>query len=358
MCPTPYYELMRNCKDPRYIRLKLVQFARDRGVKAAARAFGCSPKTVRKWMGRYDGSLKSLEEHSRAPHRSPRRLTSEAEAEIVRASRRLPTWGSRRLKKDFALSYSVESITNVRRKRGLLRKFRRKKHQTKQCLREVKKRWRAFQQIDIDTKHLVDIPEYWPLIEDLGLPPYQYTARDVSTGVLFLGFADELSLSYSELFASQIIEHLKSCGRQAGQATWQSDNGSEFIGSWQAKEPSAFTVAIETSGATHKTIPPGAHRFQADVETVHDLMENEFYRIEKFKDRADFIKKAQSYLLYFNIARTNSGKENKTPWQLIKEKNSSADPRIPVFKVHYLDHLHENLLHNNTSGGYDVGVLP
>ena len=87
-------------------------------------------------------------------------------------------------------------------------------------------------------------------------------------------------------------------------------------------------------------------------------MENEFYRIEKFKDRADFIKKAQSYLLYFNIARTNSGKENKTPWQLLKEKNTSADPRIPVFKVHYLDHLHENLLHNKLQGGTMSGSFP
>ena len=350
---------MRNCKDTRYIRLKLVQFARDRGIKSAARAYRCSPKTVRKWLRRFDGSLESLSERSRAPVRRPRRISKEDEAKIARAARRLPTWGARRLKRDFALPYSARTIARVKRERGLARRWKRKKHETKRRLREVKRRWRAFQQIDIDTKHLVDIPEYWPLIEDLGLPPYQYTARDVSTGTLFLGFADELSLSYADLFAAQIIEHLKTCGQTLAQTTWQSDNGSEFIGSWQAKEPSAFTNTVEAvPGQTHRTIPPGAHRFQADVETVHEIMEKEFYLIERFKDRSDFIRKARSYLLYFNIARTNSGKENKTPWQLLKDKNEKADPRIPVFMVRYLDRLHENNLHKASSGGYDVGVLP
>ena len=118
--------------------------------------------------------------------------------------------GSARLKRDFALPYSVKSITNVRRKHGLVRKFRRKKHETKRCLREVKRHWRAFQQIDIDTKHLVDIPEYWPLIEDLGLPPYQYTARDVSTGAALPRLRRRTGPLLLGTFAAQIIEHLQS----------------------------------------------------------------------------------------------------------------------------------------------------
>ena len=166
MCPFKYYDFMRICKDTKYLRLKLVQFARQEGVKPAARAFGCSPKTVRKWRDRYDGSLKSLSERSRAPHNHPNRITEADERKIVRAHNRLPTWGARRLKRDLELPYSVKTIAKVRKKRGLTRKYRRKKHQTKRCLREVKKRWRFMQQIDIDTKHLYDMPEYWPLIED------------------------------------------------------------------------------------------------------------------------------------------------------------------------------------------------
>jgi len=38
-------------------------------------------------------------------------------------------------------------------------------------------------------------------------------------------------------------------------------------------------------------------------------METEFYMIEAFANRDDFLAKATSYNLYFNLARDNSGKE-------------------------------------------------
>ena len=56
-------------------------------------------------------------------------------------------------------------------------------------------------------------------VEDPGLPSYRYTARDVTTGTLYLGYSDELSLACAEVFAEQIIEHLKKCGVKLGRAT-------------------------------------------------------------------------------------------------------------------------------------------
>ncbi len=53
------------------------------------------------------------------------------------------------------------------------------------------------------------------------------------------------------------------------------------------------------------------------MKTVHSLMENEFY-IEKFRTRREFIRKAEIYQNYFNYARKNTGKENKTPFELIR----------------------------------------
>ena len=32
----------------------------------------------------------------------------------------------------------------------------------------------------------------------------------------------------------------------------------------------------------------------------------------------DFLAKVHTYQLYFNLARTNSHKENQTPWQIIE----------------------------------------
>jgi len=359
MCPYDYYTEMRQASDPKYLRLRMVQFAKQHGVKAAARLFHATPKTARKWRDRYDGTLESLCDHSRAPRRRPRKLSAQAEARIVDLKTRLPRWAARRLKRDFRLPWSEKAIRRVCRDHGLNRPRRRRKHETKRLLREVKKHWRLFQQIDIDTKHLNDIPEYWGRLKTLRLPRYQYTARDVTTGLLFLGYADELSLSYAKLFAERIIRHLLACGIPLARTTWQSDNGSEFVGSWQAKEDSAFTRTIEAvPGQEHRRIPPGQHRFQADVETVHSLMETEFFEIEQFRSRSDFIAKAKSYNLWFNLARQNSGKENQTPWQLVRQKHPDAHPFLPILTPVFLDELLVNQLQKSRSGGYDVWALP
>jgi len=57
------------------------------------------------------------------------------------------------------LPYSAKAISRVLRERGLVRKWRRKKHEVKRCLREIKRNWRLWQQITADTKDLCDIPE-------------------------------------------------------------------------------------------------------------------------------------------------------------------------------------------------------
>ena len=141
------------------------------------------------------------------------------------------------------------------------------------------------------------------------LPRYQYTARDVVSGMQFLGYADECSLTYATLFADILINHLKECGVDSRNCRVQTDNGVEFVGSWSAGEDSAFTRTVQsTEGLVHHTIPPGAHTYQSDVETAHRLIEDEFYEVERFASRREFSAKAATYLLWFNIARRNGYK--------------------------------------------------
>jgi transposase len=356
MCPHGYYTLMRESKDPPQLRLRMVQAAKRLGAKPAARLFATSPKTVRKWRERFDGTLASLRDQSRAPIHRPRKVSPQAEAEILRARKRLPVWGAERLKRDMQLPYSVKVIRRVLREHGLLRRWRRKKHEVKRCLREVKRLWPLWKQICIDTKDLCDLPEYWLQAQLRGLPRYQYTAREVSCGVLFLAFSNELSLTYADLLAGRITKHLAKHHVDLSRVTVQTDNGSEFIGSWQANAPSQFTWTILNSGAVHRTIPPGQHRFQADVETVHSLMELEFY-LEPFKNRQDFISKAATYQDFFNYLRPNSGKENKCPWQLVQEKNSTAKASLLDLHPVFLEDLHYQVLHPLPEGN-DVWAHP
>ena len=90
------------------------------------------------------------------------------------------------------------------------------------------------------------------------------------------------------------------------------DNGSEFIGSWQAKEKSGFTKVIEEEkpNCIHQTIPPGAHRWQADIETIHRLIEEEFYEVETFKSKEDFKQKITPYQYFFNLVKIIQKMEN------------------------------------------------
>ena len=153
----------------------------------------------------------------------------------------------------------------------------------------MKRAWKLFSHNQIDTKDLIDIPEYFIQMRMFDLPKVQYTYREVVSGLQFTGFACERSLTNSKIFVQKIKEHLVKCNVHLKNSIWQTDNGSEFIGSWNAKNKSIFTKAIEdnTPNCIHQTIPR-EHRWQADVETVHRLIEDEFYEVENFTSKKDF----------------------------------------------------------------------
>jgi hypothetical protein len=148
------------------------------------------------------------------------------------------------------------------------------------------------------------------------LPLIQYTAREVRSGLLFWSFAQDRSASASAVFASRIQQHLNRCGVSLRDLVWQTDNGGEFKGDF----PSALL------DSQHVRIPPAAHTYQSDVETVHRLEEDEFFDLESFTSRGDFLAKTHTYQLYFNLVRTNSHKENLSPWQIIER----LAPRSPL----------------------------
>jgi hypothetical protein len=215
---------------------------------------------------------------------------------------------------------------------------------TKQNLREIKRQWALFERIVEDTKFLYDIPEYWPQMRALNLPRFQYTARDVTSGLLYLGFSDERTIAFAARFALYLSRALQRLGADLSNTIRQTDNGTEFIGAWNAKTPSAYTRVIERTGQSHETIPPGAHRYQADVETIHNLIEIEFFEIERFTSREDFIRKARAYQLFFNLGRPNSYKENQTPWEIAKAKQPHLSPEIAMIPPILIDdHLGQEL---------------
>lgn len=359
MSPFPYYELMRRSDDPKFLRLRIVREALKIGIKPAARLFTTTPKTVRKWLGRYRAEgYQGLNDQSKAPNKPHSPVPPAERSKAVELKKAYPSFGAQRLRRDFGVQISEKTLCKIWKQEGLLKK-RRRKHKTKQDLREVKAQWRLFQQTCADTKDLYDIPEFWPQIQRLRLPQVQYTAREVVSGLQFLGYAQERSLAHATLFAETVLKHVKDCGIDLEdlQARVQTDNGSEFIGSWNARDDSAFTLAVQQAGAVHTTIPSGAHTWQADVETVHNLIEMEFYEVENFATVNDFFDKASTYLLWFNRVRKNGSKKNRSPWEILRSRDPTLPKRICGLHALDLDELLQKKL-SGASGGYHVGQHP
>jgi transposase len=344
---TPYFVLIREMRDAYNHRLRLVESARQRGIKPTARLFQTTVPTVRKWLRRFQQQgLRGLIELSRAPHHQPLKTSPEIEQQVVALRQQLFTFGARRLIREFDLPLSHRALERIWRQHGLLRK-RHRKYQRKQDLAHIKATGRVWQQISADTKDLDDIPHYWPQAQLLDLPAIEYTARDVRSGLLFLAFAQRRSASASAVFAARIQQHLQRCGVSLRDLVWQTDNGGEFIGSYDRKgHRTGFPAALGDS--QHVRIPPAAHTFQSDVETVHRLIEDEFFDLESFADRADFLSKAFTYQLYFNLARPNTHKQNQIVEQLLPRSPLQLCLLPPVFLDYYL----------NDSGGYDLPRLP
>jgi hypothetical protein len=120
----------------------------------------------------------------------------------------------------------------------------------------------------------------------------------VRSGLLFWAFAPCRSAAASTVFTARIQQHLDRCGISLRDLVRQTDHGSEFIGGHghDRGHPTGFPTALGDS--QHVRIPPAARTFQSDVETVHRLVEGEFFDLEAFSGRGDFLAKAFTYQLY------------------------------------------------------------
>ena len=82
-----YFELYRMKADRHWLHQKLVAHARQHGIKAASREFGCDRNTVRKWLRRRQpGKPSSLQELSRRPKHCPHQTPAGLEGQIVKLS--------------------------------------------------------------------------------------------------------------------------------------------------------------------------------------------------------------------------------------------------------------------------------
>ena len=334
-----YYEMICQMKNAYSFRKKLVEYALENGISAAAREFHTTRKTVYKWLHRYqEEGVSGLVDRSRAPHHCPHKLSVEIEQKIVAIRKLRPYLGPYRIREEYGIQASIMAIYRVLKDYGLIRP-RKRKYKTKRDLRAVKQKLRPFELIQVDIKELKDIPNYYPYLV-IGFPPYQFSARDVRTGISFVSYGYEKSSTNTGIFLLYVGMHLWRCGVDLREVTWQTDNGSEFIGSPTRKQgKTLFEEIAAWFGSKTATIPPRQSTFNSDVEAMHRLIEEEFYDLESYQQRKQFLQKAMTYMVYFNAFRKFRYKYGQTPLDILKKaaERSVQIKKIPVLTPIILD---------------------
>ena len=346
---------MLRADDPHFaLRHQLVTHARAHGLKPAARHFGCSRNTVRKWLRRHQAlGAAGLRSQSRAPKSCPHKTAPALEAQVVARRKKSPGFGARRLIAEFALPLGHDALQRIIRQRGLTRTPK-KKHRRKHDLRAVKAAYAPFTRFQMDVKYLTDLPTYWPQMQALHLPRFQYTIRELSCGAQFLAYSQELSKTYATFAVERFLKHLRQHRIAPTQVQITTDLGCEFDGDTVHYQPDGFHRTIERRyGAKHRFNPPSCPNANADVESVHATIETEFFDAQYFNSRRDFFAQIATYQLWYNVARNNGWRGYHSPLDLLARKNQAAAAQKISPKIFLLHPLAlESLLPQ--SGGHDV----
>lgn len=88
------------------------------------------------------------------------------------------------------------------------------------------------------------------------------------------------------------MKHLQRFDIDTKKVIIKTDLGVEFDSDTEKYRPEGFHNTIEKMGAKHLFNPPACPNFNADVESVHATIENEFFEAEVFLSRDDFNKKS------------------------------------------------------------------
>jgi len=108
------YVRMNGKADKYDLRLRIVPYAKPHGVKPAAAVFDTTPKTMRKWLRRYEQErLAGLNEWPRIPLRCPHKTSAAMERKVVALREQYPDKGAKRLKREHRLTCSQEAIRRI-----------------------------------------------------------------------------------------------------------------------------------------------------------------------------------------------------------------------------------------------------
>lgn len=253
----------------KYFRQRIIRYLEKHTVTEASIYFKTSRKTIYKWLHRYDGTLKSLEDRSHRPHNSPKAHTEEEIKQIRRCMNKY--------KSDILLAYQtmIEKHGYTRSYGGFkrfvlkLRAGEPKKKKQKRKPKPYKRAEYIGQKVQIDVKY---VPSY---CVTNGKKYYEYIAVDECSRWAFRQMYEEHSTYSSYKFLLALIKAAPFQIREI-----QTDNGSEFTNALKSTKgrKTMFEKALEQLEIKYHRIRIATPQHNGKVERQNRQDEERFYK--------------------------------------------------------------------------------
>jgi putative transposase len=304
-------------------RMKIIGFYESYGEEATREAFGADRKLISQWRRRLreeDGRLSALIPHSTRPRRV---RTSAVPLKLIGYLRELrkdhPRLGKEKIKplldryciqEGFAL-VSVSSIGNIiKRHKLFFQKAGRVYHDPSSAWAQNPRKEKR-----IKVKRSPKPADFGHILSDTverftdGIKDYFYSAMDIKSRFT-------LSLNYQQLSSRNMEDFYKRFESvyPGDIKTWQSDNGSENLG--------MFDAALKRDGIPHLFSYPRCPKINAYIERYNRTIQEEFIdnHLDLIHDKALFHQKLADYLIFYNTQRIHKGLQNKTPVDYLIEQ--------------------------------------
>lgn len=308
------------------VRRKVVLFFEAdklQDITLACKKLGYKRSYYYYWFNRFkaaDYNIKSLEKLSSKPHSHPN-TTPADKVKLIKQLRKQTRYGPERiayyLQKDHEITMAPSTIGHVLKREGLIQ-TRPKKAKKTHTKRYQMPNPGGLVQMDV---------KYVPYLIK-GQRYYQFTAIDDCSRWRFADIYLEKSSYSTKLFTKKLIEEAPfpiSC--------IQTDGGPEFTNQYISdpkcvlKEPKIHILdkICAERNIRHRLIPVATPQINGKVERSHRIDEEEFYRVEQYKDANLLKNNFQAWMHRYNYQRPHSGINMQTPAYKLFKKLAAND---------------------------------
>lgn len=279
-------------------RQSVVKIARRRGKSYAARMYGVSLSSVKRWDKRYDGKdWRSLKERSHRPHSHPKQHTEAEEMLISKAFwkkyARYGWDGVYAEAKENGYRRSLSGMIYAAKRLGLREKG--KKKEPRRHTGQYPELLMPGEKVQIDVKEVPFSCLRGQILRE-GKHLYQWTAIDECTRLRFVYGFEEHTPENSVKFLLMLIRVFPFKIQ-----TIQTDNGTEFTYKYISDtEECLFDEVLRKLGIAHKLIPPRTPWHNGKVERSHRNDQRYFYDWETFRSVEELNQKLTEHLIWSN----------------------------------------------------------